>query len=545
MCISINQLSYQLPGGQPLFQNLTFNAGPGKTGLTGENGSGKSTLLQLISGKLKPAAGTISVEGMVLTFPQDFSVFKSQTVAQVLGIEKSIQALQNIVSGKGTEQDYAELNDAWDIEERTEMLMKKANLAHVSLERLFYTLSGGEMTRLLFAGLLLNEPDYILLDEPTNHLDSASRSAFYELISAYKKGMLIVSHDRHLLRLMDKTLELSKLGIKQYGGNFDFYLAQKKAEEAAAIQQYSSARTALSKSIALQKKMVEQQEKHSLRGEKINKKKGMGKMALNYMKGAAEKTSARTKEKHTDRIQQQEERVIAAKNLLRNSNTITIDLKESTLHASKKIIVVRQVNYQFPDQEGLLWQYPLDFELSGADRLCISGNNGSGKSTLIRLITSEIKPKAGQLHLGVSSFGLIDQKLALLDEELSILENISRFAPSGMPEHELRIRLGRFLFYQESVYKKVKILSGGEKMRAALACLLAAGNAPELLILDEPTNHLDLASIEQLVSALSNFKGAIIVVSHDQDFLKEINLTHELKLNHFSPSVWRIHTDQK
>jgi ATPase subunit of ABC transporter with duplicated ATPase domains len=284
---------------------------------------------------------------------------------------------------------------------------------------------------------------------------------------------------------------------------------------------------------------MEQQEKRNVRGEKSNVNKGIGKLALDYMKDANEKTLSRTKDIHASRVQQSEEKLIAAKNSLQQTNTITIDLEKSEVPAGKKVVVADQVNYQFPDQD-VLWPQPISFALSGAERLCITGDNGSGKSTLARLMTGNIRAVQGNIYVGVGHIGIIDQKLEMLEEEASILDNIRRFAPSDMAEHDLRIRLGRFLFYHESVFKKVKVLSGGERMRTALACLLATGNSPELLILDEPTNNLDLASIEQVVSALAQFTGAIIIISHDQDFLCDIGITHELHLDRFVPYKWKI-----
>ncbi|QHT70111.1 ABC-F family ATP-binding cassette domain-containing protein [Rhodocytophaga rosea] len=540
MCITVQQLSYQLPSGQTLFHNLTFTIAAGKTGLTGDNGTGKSTLLQLISRNLQPTIGTITIEGNIAALPQDFSLFSAHSVAQVLGVDKQLEALHHILSGLGTEQDYFILDDAWDLEERIENLLQQANLSHISLQKAFYSLSGGEMSRLLFASLLWKEPDFILLDEPTNHLDTPSREAFYQMISTYKRGMLVVSHDRQLLRIMDKTLELSTQGLKLYGGNYDFYQAQKEIEQAAAAQQYANARADLKKSICQQRQMLEKQEKRSARGEKQNIQKGMDKMALNYMRDASEKTMSFTKSVQASRMKELETKVTAAKERLPQTHTITIDLETHQIPAGKKLIIASQLNYEFPEQQQTLWAEALDFELSGGQRLCLSGNNGSGKSTLLHLITGQLQPTQGNIYVGTQRIGILDQKLALLDNELTLLENVRRFAPDGLPEHELRIRLGRFLFYHETVFKKADVLSGGEKMRAALACLLVTGASPDLLILDEPTNNLDISSIHELVSALTQFHGSIIVVSHDQDFLKDIGITHELRLDRHEPYQWKI-----
>ncbi len=178
-----------------------------------------------------------------------------------------------------------------------------------------------------------------------------------------------------------------------------------------------------------------------------------------------------------------------------------------------------------------MWPEPLSFTLLSQDRLAILGNNGTGKSTLLQLITGALVPATGTLHVGTGKIGLIDQQLLLLNNALSVLENLRLFAPSGIAEHELRIRLSRFLFHGETVFKKVACLSGGERMRMALACLLATGNAPQLLVLDEPTNNLDIASTEQLISTLSQYQGAMVIISHDHHFLGQLQLTQQLYLS--------------
>ncbi|MBD0255959.1 MAG: ABC-F family ATP-binding cassette domain-containing protein [Cytophagales bacterium] len=530
MHIGVNQLSYQFPGGQPLFDRLTFTIPPGKTGLVGDNGSGKSTLLKLLAGSLAPTSGTVAREGKVAVLPQVFDPYHAQTVAQVLGVGAILRALQNILAGRGNEADFALLENNWDIEDRIERVLRRADLLPLSLNRTFASLSGGEMSRLLFAALLLQEPDFILLDEPTNHLDQASREKLYQVIATFEKGLLIVSHDRALLRLMDSTVELSPKGIHLYGGNYDFYLQQKQVEQEAALHQYQTATREWNKSVRQQQEAIERQEKRNRRGEQSNRAKGVDKMALHILKDAGEKTLAHAKSIHSARVQQQAEKAAQAKAHLPRPHAISIDLENSSLPAAKRVIVAENINYQY-QENGFLWPKPLSFTLLSQDRLAILGNNGTGKSTLVQLITGALVPAAGTLHVGTGKIGLIDQQLRLVNNALSVLENLRLFAPSGMAEHALRIRLGRFLFYGETVFKKAACLSGGERMRLALACLLATGNAPQLLVLDEPTNNLDIASVEQLTSALTQYQGALVVISHDPHFLGQLQPTQQLYLS--------------
>ncbi len=530
MHIGVNQLSYQFPGGPALFDGLTFTIPRGKTGLVGDNGSGKSTLLKLLAGSLAPTSGTIAREGKVAVMPQRFAPYQDQNVAEALGVATVLQALQRILAGGGSEADFLLLENNWDIEDRIEGVLRRVDLSHLSLDRAFASLSGGEMSRLLFAALLLQTPDFILLDEPTNHLDQASREKLYQLIATFEKGLLIVSHDRALLGLVDNTLELSPNGIHLYGGNYEFYERQKQVEREAALHQYQTATREWQKSVRQQQQAIERQEKRNSRGEKSNRAKGVDKMALHILKGAGEKTLSHAKSVHAAKVQQQAEKAAQAKAHAPRPQAIAIDLENSTLPAAKKVIVAENLNYRY-GENAWLWPQPLSFTLLSQDRLAIRGDNGTGKSTLVQLITGALAPATGTLHVGTGKIGLIDQQLLLVDDALSVLENLRRFAPAGMAEHELRIRLGRFLFYGETVFKQAACLSGGERMRLALACLLATGNAPQLLVLDEPTNNLDIASVTQLISALAGYQGAMVVISHDPHFLAQLHLTQQLSLS--------------
>jgi ATPase subunit of ABC transporter with duplicated ATPase domains len=246
-------------------------------------------------------------------------------------------------------------------------------------------------------------------------------------------------------------------------------------------------------------------------------------------KRQAENTSARLKAVHEKKIERAREEVAAARQHVHPSHQITIDLESSAVPAHKRMIEIKEINYRYPGACQSLWPTALSFEILGPERVRLKGPNGSGKSTLIDLIYGRKTASTGEVKVGTRRVGLLDQKTSILDEAYTVFENLKRVAPLR-PDHELRIILGRFLFEQGAALKPVSVLSGGERMRAALACLLGADQSPQILMVDEPTNNLDLASIEELVSALSNYRGALIAVSHDDAFLKEIGIERTIDL---------------
>jgi ATPase subunit of ABC transporter with duplicated ATPase domains len=236
------------------------------------------------------------------------------------------------------------------------------------------------------------------------------------------------------------------------------------------------------------------------------------------------------KGRHEYKIESIELEVKSARLKLPVEHQITIDLKRPKALPGKRLVELIEVNYRYSDALQTLWPEPLSLEIFGSERIWLKGPNGSGKSTLIELICNRKQPSAGIVRLGTERISLLDQKAAVLDDSLTLLENIKRYAPSR-PEHELRILLGRFLFIKDDALKPASVLSGGERMRAALACLLGGDQSPEMIIADEPTNNLDLPSLEELVSAISKYRGTLMVVSHDLTFLEDIGVERVVELS--------------
>lgn len=527
--LSAIDLGYNLPDGSNLFNSLTFSFNPVRTGLIGQNGVGKSTLLDLLAGRRRASAGSVNGAGKVSYLPQSDSITADATVADALRFAEAIRAHERIARGEGADADFEAVENLWDLPERIERVFEELGVAHLSLEQPVSTISGGELMRVRIARLLIEEPDFILLDEPTNHLDFSARRFVYDLIAGWARGLVVVSHDRKLLSLVDQIAELDSTGLKFYGGNYAFYKGQRGVEKAAAEQSFAVAKLRLKRAQTSARIAAERQERRSASGHKRGIRTGLSRMAAGNLQRKAENSASILKGRHEKRIEDANRDLQLARKSLPVENQIAVDLNRTAVPASKRMIELEGVNYRYPGATDLLWGRPLSLSVFGAERISLEGANGSGKSTLIRIICGDIKPTTGFVRVGTSKIGLLDQRVDVLDDRLNVFDNLKRIAPTRQ-EHELRILLGRFLFYKDTVFKPTAVLSGGERMRAGLACLLGADQSPDILILDEPTNNLDLASIEAVASALKNYRGTLIVVSHDREFLEEVGVERAIVL---------------
>lgn len=504
--IVARDISFEMDNGTTLLKNIHISFGKEKSGLVGKNGIGKTTLLKILIGELSPTRGKIENTASVAYLPQYYQLNSTKPIADVFNL----------------------VHESEVVERRVLEEFNRLNLKNVDLTRKLNTLSGGERTKVFIAKLLFNNPDFLIMDEPSNNLDQESRKIIHELVKGWKNGLLVVSHDRTLLNLTDRILELSEKGLKIYGGNYDNYKTQKQLEISALQKQLVSAQQGFKKTKARARRTILKQEKRASHGKRIRKKTGMPKIILGKMKETSESTSSRLKEVHSQRIDLAAETLRDTKERIPTQNRILIDLPETVVPNGKLIARLKNVFFSYNKPEQALFR---DFDLSiyGPARIHIAGANGSGKTTLVKLILGELKPLRGNVVLGVDRVAYLDQETAILDHKKTLIENLKRIAL--LNDSSARSWLAKFLFRREDVFKKIDVLSGGEKMRAALSCILAGEEPPQLLVLDEPTNNLDIDSTEQVESALLNFRGALIVISHDIDFLKNIEIKEKINLS--------------
>ncbi len=514
-------LGFEWPDGTTVLDGFHLAVGPGRTGLIGLNGAGKSTLLRLIAGELTPSRGTVRVGGEIGYLPQGLTLDTSLRVDEALGIRAAREALHAIESGDTDTRHYDALGDDWDVEERARATLDRLGMARLGLDRTTGELSGGEAVLLRLAALLMRRPDVLLLDEPTNNLDLAARERLYETVASWSGVMVIVSHDRELLRHVDQIADLRGGSVTWYGGNFAEY------ERTVAAQQETAerlVRTAEADVHRQKRDLVEsrtRQERSASYGKKRSVTRNDPKIFAGKLKSQGQETTGRLQGMHTERLDEAKQRLTAAEEAIRDDAEIRIDLPRTAVPAGRTVLTLDRVR--------LPYGVSADLEVRGAERIALVGRNGSGKTTLLRTIAGELQALEGEISTPVPLRHL-PQRLDLLDDTLSVVGNVKVFAPAA-GDNAIRARLARFLFRGARAEQRAATLSGGERFRATLAALLLADPPPQLLLLDEPTNNLDLASVRQLTEALAAYEGALIVASHDLPFLRGLGITRWLELD--------------
>lgn len=525
----LQDMTYVHPDKDALFThlNLTINKHQ-KVALIGHNGAGKSTLLNLLAGNLHPESGLVRTDEKPYYLPQLFGQYDGFSVARALGVEDKLHALKGIIDGKVSEENLSLLNEDWTIEERCMEALAHWKLDTIDLHQKLDHLSGGQKTKVFLAGIRIHQPDILLLDEPSNHLDMESREILYDFIRTTNSTMVVVSHDRTLLNLLDTVLELSKQGIAVYGGNFDFYVKQKKTEAEALNQELKSREKELRKAKEIERETLQRQQKLDARGKKKQEKEGLPTISMNTFKNNAEKSTSRIKGIHEEKTDAISQALNKLRSELPDSDQMKMGFDHTHLHYGK--ILIRATNINFSYARSLLWKQGVSLQITSGERIAIKGRNGSGKTTLLKMMLGDLQPTSGEISRAAIKTIYIDQDYSFIQHQLTVYEQAQQFNTRLLHEHEIKIRLNRFLFIKEYWDKPCSSLSGGERMRLILCCLTISNNAPDLIVLDEPTNNLDLLTIQILTAAINEYKGTLVVISHDSHFLNEVQIERAIHL---------------
>jgi ATPase subunit of ABC transporter with duplicated ATPase domains len=528
--IVCSDLSFSWPDGAAVLSGLTVSFGPGRTGLIGVNGSGKSTLLRLIAGELHPGAGVVRAGGEVGYLPQAITLGTHRSVSDLLGITAARNALHAIEAGETGEDAFAAVGDDWDVEERARAWLDRLGLGNLDLDDRVERLSGGETILVALAALFLRRPDILLLDEPTNNLDLDARRLLYDAVASWAGVMVIVSHDRELLGLVDQIADLSGGEVRMYGGNLAAYEELLAAEQAAAERAVTAASADVRRE---QRDLVDAQVKQARRdrqGRKVAASRSLPRIVANARKAAVLQTAGRSRELHSERLQAARDRLAEAEEAVRDDAEIRVELPATAVPAGRTVVnLTGLAEVPWHPASAVAGAGLAGLIVRGPERIALTGPNGAGKTTLLRAIAGLAVPPGLQVRRG-AVVGYLPQRLDILDDSLSVVDNVRAAAPAASV-NEVRASLARFGFRGERAERLAGLLSGGERFRAVLAALLLAQPAPQLLLLDEPSNNLDMASVRQLSQALGGYRGALLVASHDVPFLRSAGISRWLRLD--------------
>ncbi|CAI1713116.1 Uncharacterized ABC transporter ATP-binding protein YjjK [Serratia marcescens] len=516
----LHQLTCQFADGETLFGPLDLAFDRQRCGLVGRNGVGKTQLLRLIAGLDQPGNGHIESHAAVAYVAQQPEIAPHTTLAQLLGYGEVFAALARLEQGRPLADDIDRLEGRWDLHDRLQNAFAAAGLPAFDPLRSASSLSGGERMRAALCGALLGEADFLLLDEPTNHLDSAGRAWLYQQLDQWRGGLLIASHDRQLLARMERIVELTPGALRSYGGNYDDYRRQRDTEQQAARADLEHAREERRRTRARQQKEHDMSQRRSAQTLRVVDTLNIASFERVAYKSAAKESLGTLRKQHQDRRDSLDAAVREAYQRVEEEQPVLLALPGSEVNANKQVLVLERLQLPFVSAP------PLDLRIDGPMRVALTGPNGCGKSTLLKTVLGQLVALSGHCHCPLST-AYLDQTLSQLDPGLSVMEHLG-LQDSPLAEGALRTRLAQLQLGADRIALPLGSLSGGERLKAALACALWRRQPAQLLLLDEPTNHLDLASSLAIETALADFPGAMLVVSHDEDFLQALRPTHRL-----------------
>jgi len=521
-CLTLEGVSFTLADGRVLFHDLHEVFDQRRTGLTGRNGVGKSVLARLLAGELTPSAGRIVRSGDVYYLSQHIA--PQGTVAALAGVQPVTEALARIESGSADPVDFDAVGDRWDMRERLQSELARCGLEHLRPETPASALSGGEAMRVSLIAAWLSGASFLILDEPSNHLDRANRDALLAQLQRWPNGLLVVSHDRELLEQMERIVELSPLGLRSYGGGYSFYAECKQQERDSAQRRLDQRKLERKRDTLAMREQQQRQERRLAKGASDGRDANQAKIQLGGQKNRAQGTAGKLRQQHAAQQELLSQRVQEAAQQVAPSAAIA-------MHALAPPQAARQRMAELEDV--VLPHVPsttpaVSLAITGQQRIAVVGPNGCGKSTLLKVLDGQLASLAGRCEVHART-AYLDQQLASLAPQRSAIEHLLAVNREA-GEATLRTHLAQMGLDAQLAAAPVGALSGGERLKVALACALYAHPPAQLLLLDEPSNHLDLDSLAALETMLRQYQGALVVVSHDETFLRALDLTARLHL---------------
>jgi len=521
--LTLDRVSVQLADGRTLFSELDFSFDPIATGLVGDNGVGKSTLARLLAGHQAPSQGHVhgTADVFMLTPPMNLG---DTSIGALAGVGRRLQALQRIERGSVDPADFSLAEGHWDLRERLQRLWQDAGLpSWLDPDAPAAPLSGGQQMQVALSGAWASGAQWLLLDEPSNHLDQRARQHLRQRIGQWPGGLLVISHDRELLEDMACTVELEGGRLHRHGGPWSHYAQARSTRQRAAQDALDHARQQLKAQRRDTQQQAERAQQRQARGDRQARNANQAPILLGLQKQNAQVSAGRARQQREQALQRSRAQVHVAAAALHAPAQWVIDTGDgSDAPGPRQIARLRQLELPFVTVP------PLDLNLQRGQRLALVSDNGSGKSTLLRVLAGQLPPRAGQCEVNVPVV-LLDQSLRLLPPTSSLLQVLEAIDPAH-DRAAARTRLALLGLDAQRITRPSGTLSAGERIKGALACVLHPAQAPGLLLLDEPGNALDLAAMEALEQLLAQYRGTLVMVSHDAHLLRAMQATDELVL---------------
>lgn len=528
--LTFHHLTHTWPDGTTVLRDVDLTLNAGVHGLVAPNGAGKSTLLRLAAGDLQASRGQVVGSGLVVRLPQaPWRHARGRSVASALGVDAELAALRAVESGSLDPRDFAVLDaggsgGGWDVEGRSAAWLSRLGLTEpdgrpLDVDRGLDGLSGGELSLLQLAAAMLREPDVLLLDEPTNNLDARARSLLQEALSSFDGTVLAASHDRAFLESVESVVEIHDGAVRSFSGGWTAYESARQLEDDSARRAVRDARADLQRQRRELLQTRTKLDRRARTAQRAEREKRVPKIVAHGLRSRAEVSTGRLRNEHREHVDDARRRLDDAEHRVRDDAHVRLELPATRVPNGREVLRTRGLVLPHVGTE-------IDLTVRGPERIAVTGPNGSGKTTLLRVLLGELAPAAGAVDLRVPAAHL-SQRPEVPDPAASVLENVRMATPRTSPQ-DVRALLARLLFRGTDADRAVEALSGGERLRATLACLLLADPAPQLIVLDEPTNDLDLPSVAHLEEALDAFEGALLVVSHDELFIDALRPTRRI-----------------